>query len=310
MADIKASEEKCTLRCTLQHAWELYRDHVLVNMNRRSKVSDTGRWSRIQTFFGECKLHEIDTLKIVKFQNDLLDSGLSPQTVKHCISLLQRLFNRAKEFRFYFGEIPKFIFPKFDNKRLRFLSQEEAKKLLSVLKSRSELWHDITLLALMTGLRAGELFNLSHASFDKMNRLLLVCQTKTNSSRSVPLNDDAYNVLLKYQDTGGNYIFKNALGGKITECNRRIFASAVEALGFNKDSVDRQDTVVFHTLRHTFASWLVQAGTPLEVVSQLLGHKKYEMTRRYAKLAPSQGSNAVKMLTILSQGREGICSSD
>ena len=49
---------------------------------------------------------------------------------------------------------------------------------------------------------------------------------------------------------------------------------------------DTRQRVVFHSLRHTFASWLVQNGTPLYTVAKLMGHSTLEMTQRYSHLAP------------------------
>ena len=68
----------------------------------------------------------------------------------------------------------------------------------------------------------------------------------------------------------------------------------------NEGITDPRDKVVFHTLRHTFASWLVQAGVPLYTVQRLMGHKSIVMTQRYAHLAPDQGAEAARLLSGIS----------
>ena len=77
----------------------------------------------------------------------------------------------------------------------------------------------------------------------------------------------------------------------------KIFEQAVKESGLNDGIKDSRHKVVFHTLRHTFASWLVQDGVKLEVVSQLLGHSSLNITMRYAHLAPSQGKSAVNLIS-------------
>ena len=75
-----------------------------------------------------------------------------------------------------------------------------------------------------------------------------------------------------------------------------VFWRVVKDLGLNKDISDSSQKVVFHTLRHTFASWLAQQGTPLLTIKELMGHKSIEMTMRYAHLIPDQKIDAVKQL--------------
>nr|MCR4665749.1 tyrosine-type recombinase/integrase [Desulfovibrio sp.] len=62
----------------------------------------------------------------------------------------------------------------------------------------------------------------------------------------------------------------------------------------NEGITDPQDKVVLHTLRHTYASWLVQAGLLLYTVQRLMGRKSIIMTQRYAHLAPDQGAEAAR----------------
>ncbi|HBT97742.1 MAG TPA: hypothetical protein DEB25_09005 [Desulfobulbaceae bacterium] len=77
----------------------------------------------------------------------------------------------------------------------------------------------------------------------------------------------------------------------------RVFRKAIKDSGLNDGITDRRHKVVFHTLRHTFASWLVQAGYPIVLVSQLLGHSSINVTMRYAHLAPSQAREAVNLIS-------------
>jgi site-specific recombinase XerD len=70
----------------------------------------------------------------------------------------------------------------------------------------------------------------------------------------------------------------------------------VASLGLNKGITDRRDKFVFHSLRHSFASWLVQAGQPLYTVARLLGHSTTAMTERYSHLCPDNFRNAVNCL--------------
>jgi integrase len=59
-------------------------------------------------------------------------------------------------------------------------------------------------------------------------------------------------------------------------------------MGMNEGVTDARQKVVFHTLRHTFASWLVMRGVPLYDVAKLMGHNTIVMTQRYAHLAPDR----------------------
>lgn len=74
--------------------------------------------------------------------------------------------------------------------------------------------------------------------------------------------------------------------GKMRLKVSKLFDKVVTVLGFNDGVEDARQRVVFHSLRHTFASWLVQRGVPLYTVAELMGHTTLEMTKRYSHLAP------------------------
>ena len=88
-------------------------------------------------------------------------------------------------------------------------------------------------------------------------------------------------------------LFPTADGKKRVQVSR-AFMKCVSQLGFNDGVTDSRQRVVFHTLRHTFASWLVQKGVPLHTVAELMGYKSIAMTQRYAHLSPDSLRNAEK----------------
>jgi integrase len=67
-------------------------------------------------------------------------------------------------------------------------------------------------------------------------------------------------------------------------------------LGFNEEIIDRRDKIVFHSLRHTFCSWLANGGCDLYVIQKLAGHKTLSVTERYSHLSNGKLQNAIKSL--------------
>lgn len=284
--------------CSISTCWVFYEKHVLSLKKRRSYVSECARWRHINEYLNDCQISEITPLKILTLTTNLYEKKLSPQTVRHCLSLLQRVIIKAKKMEIYKGSIPIFEFPRFDNKRTRFLTKIEVRQLLQALQLKSQIWHDITIVAVLTGLRASEIFNIRVENFDKGNKLLHVLDTKTNLSRTIPLNKQVCKLLNTYSKINSSgYLFTTKDGKKISLVSK-IFRQAVADCKFNVNVDDRRNAVVFHTLRHTFASWLVQNGSEIQIVGKLLGHASIQMTMRYAHLNPDQGAKAVSRLSL------------
>jgi integrase len=91
------------------------------------------------------------------------------------------------------------------------------------------------------------------------------------------------------------YLFLDAKGNPYSD-TPWAFRFVVTKLGFNKDVADPLNKVCFHTLRHTFGSWLAESGVDLYTIGKLMGHKTASMTARYAHLGPNKLRNAAAQL--------------
>jgi integrase len=152
----------------------------------------------------------------------------------------------------------------------------------------------IVLVAINTGLRKGEIFNLRWRDIDLVGAQLTVRGdgAKSGQTRHVPLNTEALDVLKRWRaaTTPDGYVFP----GRADSGNGRL--DDVKKGWLPIVTAAKLTAFRFHDLRHTFASKLVMAGVDLNTVRELLGHSDLKMTLRYAHLAPEHKAAAVAKL--------------
>ncbi len=142
---------------TLLEAWATYSQYKLPAL--KGKYTELLRWEKhIEPYLASVPLDNISSLHLTKLRMELEGKSLSPQTGPHCLGLARRVLRKSMLWGLYDGPIPVFEMPKFDNKRQRHLSKEEAFLLLKTLSTSSPRWHDITAFVLNRGLRANEIF--------------------------------------------------------------------------------------------------------------------------------------------------------
>lgn len=268
---------------------------------KKSRVIEEGRWKNyIAPFLGEKTIETLTSYDYIVLRGILEKQQLSPQTIYHCLSLLRRILIKISQWTNESIKIPSFkgVMPKFDNRRLRYLTKNELELLLKFIKKndKNKDWYDITLFAVNTGLRRGEIFNIKSQDISMNDKTVLIFNTKSYRTRVIPLNTISCEIIKKRIN------IKNVNLNIFEEKAPKIFSKSVKDSGLNDGITDIRQKVVFHTLRHTFASWLVQDGIPLAVVSQLLGHSNINVTMRYAHLAPSQIHNAVSSISTRIEG--------
>jgi integrase len=280
----------------------------------RDGIDDKSRYkNHLKARFDNKRLDEILLLDLERMKLEMAKSGLSPKTVSHCLALIRAMYNKATDWDLYNGDNPikkkrpgekKGIMPTVRNARDRFLSVKEAEILLKELKRNHQIkkeykelkdrkLHDIALIALQTGARASEIFNLKGQDIDFENELITLRDTKNTETRYAPMTKDVKKMLKdRIPEDSSTYIFTDKDGEKIKEVSN-AFQRIVDRIGFNEGVDDSRQRVVFHTCRHTFASWLAIQGTPLYTIAKLMGHKSIAMSERYAHLSPDHKKDAV-----------------
>lgn len=267
---------------------------------------------------GNISLQKISPLILEKLKRDLSkkklnnkskgksQKTLSEKSVHHCLTLIRAMFNKAEAWELFYGKNPVKLtsknFKKFlkisDNKRLRFLDRNEANQLLDYFKERNIQLHDITLLGIYAGLRANEIFSLLWRDIDLKTGVINIKDGKNGETRAAYITEPIREMFLKRieNETDKNaLVFKSSKGEKIQEISNE-FRKAIKKLGFNNGIKDGRDKVVFHSLRHTFASWAAMNGATLPTIKELMGHKSVEMSLRYVKLMPSHLKDAAESL--------------
>lgn len=268
----------------------------------------------IEPKLGLIPLQKIDVTEVKALSFQAQEAGKSASTVRYILAVVSQVWRKAAHQGLVQGESPvsKVKKPRKDNRRMRFLSPKEANVLLEALALRSIDVHDSAVLSLFSGLRAGEIHALTWGDIDLPNGTIFVRDPKNKNNRHAFISAELKTVLERRLDGQAktDLIFP-ATNGKIRRWVSDTFSRVVDELGFNdtgeftinaagdKEPVkikDGRQRVVFHTLRHTFASWLVQGGTPLYTVAELMGHTTLEMTRRYSHLAPGSLKEAALSL--------------
>lgn len=284
---------------TFGEAWKKY--DKWLKTGKKHPESDRSRYeNHIKNRFENKYLSEITPYEIEKFRGELINKDLAPATIKHILILIRQVYNKMKAWKLWEGDHPlKGVkIPKLKNKVERFLTHQEAHTLLTKLNDVSEQLHNMSLISLHTGMRAVELFGLKWGHLDFENNFIHVADTKGDEAEPrKAFMTKTVNEILKSMEKGGSdeLVFKARGGGRIKMLSKAYYR-AVTDLGFNNGIEDRRQRVTFHTLRHTFASWLAIQGTPIIEIKELLGHETLEMTERYAHLIPDQKRIAVENL--------------
>jgi len=262
---------KRPVKITFEEFGKRYMEHA--KGNKRSWLRDEQMLSKLQQFFGkERQLADISPMEIEKFKLHRRES-VSGATVNRELALLKRMFNLAIAWDLFldFNPVRKVKFFREFNTGLRVLSPEEEEELL---REAAPYVQDVIRFCLNTGLRIGEVFSLRWSQVDLEKKILSVFAPKTEKIREIPVNEECLTVLQAWRlGMRNEFVFYNPETGKPF-----VDLKAGLALACGKAGISG---VTWHTLRHTFASRLVNRGVDIVTVKELLGHSTITVTMRY-----------------------------
>ena len=286
---------------TFSELFEGYYQPHIQNKDKKStydrEVHLYKKW--LKPVLGGARLNLISRISLIRLLQPMEKKHLSNRSKNYAIALTRQVFNFAIRNELFAGDNPAARFDelkKEDNRRMKFLSEEELNNLLDELKKHSYSVYLIALISADCGLRAGEIFKLTWADVSLEEKMLFLRDTKNGKNRFAYMTNRVAEEFSKLKKGEGNeFVFQSKAGGKIEHISR-TFERAVKALGLNDGITDRRQKVVFHSLRHTFASRLVQKRVSLYEVKELLGHSDIAMTQRYSHLADETLRDAVSKL--------------
>lgn len=228
-----------------------------------------------------------------KFAREAMPNGIlrSPATVARYLAVLSHAFTIAVREWGWVEDSPmrKMSKPREPKGRVRFLDDFERSRLLSACKnSKNSLLHLIVVIALSTGMRRGEILNLSWKDLYLEDKKIILEETKNGERRFVPLAEYVSELLTAYSKCrrlDSFLVFPSKNNPEKSIDIRNAWEKALQ-------EADIKD-FRFHDLRHSFASALAMNKATQTELRILLGHKSPSMTARYAHIAETYGAKIV-----------------
>jgi integrase/recombinase XerD len=254
-----------------------YHDHLVeVRYSEATVRTYESQMRNFLSYIFPKPLDEVSEEKIREYLRHLVQvKGVSISTQNTAINAIKFYFERVRrgERKVYFIERPMK-----DSKLPRVLSEVE---ISSMIQGTQNLKHRLMILLLYSsGLRLSELLNLRLGDFDGERLQVFVNGGKGRKDRYTLLSENVWRFILENLKmfSRGEYLFEGQTGGRYSARSvGRVVERAATAAGIEKN-------VTPHTLRHTFATHLLEQGVDLRYIQMLLGHESSKTTERYTHM--------------------------
>jgi integrase len=243
---------------------------------RRSKQDALDQIKWVDPYLGELYLDEINREVIDKITQTRVKTGVKPVTVNKMLEVVRVILNTALHEWEWIDRVPRVRLLKTQNARIRWITKAEASRLLESLPKHLR---SMVAFSLATGLRRNNVTGLEWSQVDLTRQVAWIHGDQSKSGRpiGVPLNSEAIAVLREQLGKHPTICFTYR-GKKVTQVNTKAWRNGLVKAGITHFR--------WHDLRHTWASWHVQSGTPIHVLQELGGWSEIKLVQRYAHLAP------------------------
>ena len=270
--------------------------------NIKGRTTDFNRYHKnIKPFLRDRRISTIKESDVERIKDDMAHNASA--TVYNALELLRRLVNYGVKNKLCVPLSFTIEMPRRYNEVTEYLRPEEARRLLAVLDTWPS--RDVARmlkLAMLSGLRRGEIFKLQDSDLDFRQRLIRLMDPKGGPTVTIPMSEPVKVLLeaqIKWRDKnfrGSAFIFPGSYG------RQRVSSTAVKKIKA-KAGLPKKFRI-FHGLRHHFAVTLANSGEySLDMIGELLTHKSTEMTRRYGQFLPGTMRKASDRAAIILLGQ-------
>jgi len=255
----------------------------------RLRVQVTYLRNHILPKFGSRHLDQVSQREVIELHHGMKASGYAPATANRIVILMRYMFNLAKKWNIPGADVNPTVGVQLfeaNNARERYLTTVETQRLVGVLKGsdNTQLQYIVPLLLLL-GCRKRELLDSKWQDFDLARRSWRIPLAKSGKARHVPLSESVLQILAQVPRWDGcPYVVPNPK-------SKQPYVSIYYSWNTARKEAGMPE-LRMHDLRHSFASFLINANHSLYVVQKLLGHTQIKTTSRYSHLSPETLLNA------------------
>lgn len=291
-------------------------DYCLANLMGELKTSTTKNYEgtlkkRVVPFIGKIRLEDVTPEHIRSLIHSDLLCELSPNSKKNILKMLRRIFVLAQEEKLVSQNPAKSVKIKVPETLKKALSASEAKELVILSREQKHPYAPVWCLALMTGMRSGELWALRWGDVDFERSLITVSRswsskngfgsTKSQNYRSVPISNELESflqeILMEGDCSPEDFVLPRLKEWKRGEA-AKVLRAFCEAIGIT--------SVKFHELRATFITLLLSSGVPHVKVMKIVGHSDLKITMGYVRLTGKDVVGATNVLDLMPRGKNDV----